>query len=393
MNDVSRTPGAPALIAHVVFEFHMGGLENGLVNLVNNLPRDRFRHAVIVMTSIGAFRSRIEHADVEFFTIDKRPGKDPGMYGRLWKLFRRLRPAIVHTRNVGTLDVHLAARAARAGRQVHGLHGWAANDLHGTNKRHALLRRVCDPFVDRYIAVSRDLAQWLSRVLPGTARHKIQHICNGVDTARFHPAPDLRRHDLLPPGFLPPGGVLFGWVGRMDAVKDPMLLVESFISLVKTMPEARQRARLALIGDGSLYAQVEKRLVDADVAPLAWLAGARDDVPDLMRALDVFVLPSRNEGIANTLLEALASGLPVVATAVGGNPELLENAECGVLIPADDPPALREAMASYLLDGARRAAHATAARRHAEQHFSLSGMIAAYTRVYDELLRAVPSRS
>ncbi len=212
-------------------------------------------------------------------------------------------------------------------------------------------------------------------------------IYNGVDAERFAPGgPD--RRERLPAGFAPPGTVVVGTVGRMQTVKNPLGLVDAFVHLLASVPDARRVLRLVMLGDGALMNEVRHRLDDEGASEVAWLPGARDDVPDLLKAFDVFALPSLNEGISNTILEAMATGLPVVATDVGGNPELVVDGETGALVAADDPEALAGAIGRYTADAALREAHGAAARRRIETSFSLEAMVTTYLSLYERLLSA-----
>ena len=141
-----------------------------------------------------------------------------------------------------------------------------------------------------------------------------------------------------------------------------------------------------MIGDGALREQVASILVGAGLSELAWLPGERSDVPQIMRGLDCFALPSLAEGISNTILEAMASGLPVVATAVGGNPELVEDGLTGRLTPPADSVAFAEAILAYFREPAVARRHGSAGRSRAERQFSLDRMVADYERLYLELL-------
>jgi glycosyltransferase involved in cell wall biosynthesis len=171
-------------------------------------------------------------------------------------------------------------------------------------------------------------------------------------------------------------------------VKDPCTLARAFVELVGRRPAFRTRLRLAIIGDGSLRAEVLAILAGGGCQELAVVTGWRDDIPELMRQLDLFVLPSLNEGISNTILEAMASGLPVVATAVGGNGELVVEGENGTLVPPASPGRMADAMERYLLDPALTASQAEGSRRRAELEFSLEVMVRRYAALYDELLPA-----
>jgi hypothetical protein len=176
----------------------------------------------------------------------------------------------------------------------------------------------------------------------------------------------------------------------MQPVKDQANLVCAFVRAVELDPALRDRLRLVLVGDGPLLADARTVLQAAGMSALAWLPGERSDVPAILRGLDTFVLPSLAEGISNTILEAMASGLPVIATAVGGNPELVVAGRTGELVPASDPEAMARAIIAYARnpDAARTAGRA--GRERVEAHYSLAGMVARYDELYTRLLAGAP---
>ncbi|HHQ42191.1 MAG TPA: sugar transferase, partial [Chromatiales bacterium] len=135
------------LVAHVIYRLQTGGLENGLVNLINRLPRERFRHAVVCLTEATAFAARIEREDVRVHELRKREGNDPALLWRLWRLFREMRPAIVHSRNLAALEAQLPAALAGVPCRIHGEHGWDVHDPDGRSRRYRLVRRLYRPFV------------------------------------------------------------------------------------------------------------------------------------------------------------------------------------------------------------------------------------------------------
>ena len=367
------------LIAHVVFRFDFGGLENGVVNLINWLPAARFRHVVVALTEASDFKRRLQRPDTSVHALGKRPGKDPQAYLRLFHLLRRLRPALVHTRNFATLDCMPVARLAGVPRGIHGEHGWDVYDPDGTRRSYRTVRRLVNPLVGRFVAVSREIEEWLTGTV-GIRPAKVVRICNGVDTRRFTPATGEPRA-LLPPAWRDRATVVIGTVARLSAIKDPINLVRAFIA-VRATP-AGQAARLLVVGDGELRSAAEQLLEQAGAQEAAWLTGARDDIPQLLRAMDVFALASRREGISNTVLEAMASGLPVVATATGGNLELVRDGESGRLVPPGDSAELAAALGGYLMDSQLRVAHGHRARQLVEQQYSLRGMVDAYEALYD----------
>lgn len=374
----------PPLIAHVVQHFGMGGLENGVVNLLNHMPADRYRHTVICLDGYTDFRHRLQRDDVQFFALNKQPGKDFGLYGRLFRLLRELRPDLLHTRNLSTLEGQFVAAAAGVRARVHGEHGRDVFDLHGKNFKYNLLRKLARPLVSQYIAVSKDLANWLEHTVGADPQH-ITQIYNGVDSVRFHPR-RKERTPIGPDGFMSGNTLLIGSVGRMAEVKDYPNLVRAFLRLLELAPEARARARLVILGEGAARAACLDLLKQANAEHLAWLPGSRDDIADLMRQFDVFVLPSLGEGISNTILEAMACGLPVVATSVGGNSELVDAGLTGTLVPPADPEAMAQALLTYFEDNALVRSHGAAGRAKIEAQFSMEAMVRGYMGVYDAVL-------
>jgi sugar transferase (PEP-CTERM/EpsH1 system associated) len=370
------------LIVHVVFRFDYGGLENGIVNVVNGLAGGKFRHAIVALTESTDFSRRL-HGDVAVYALHKRPGKDPATYWRLFRLLRKLRPFAVHTRNFGTLDCAVVAFLAGVPIRIHGEHGWDVFDPDGARRKYRLLRQVFGRFVHVFVTVSDDLRRWLVERV-GIPAGRVRRIHNGVDTERFRPS-DPGEPRPLPPEIFAPGTLVVGSVTRFAAIKDPLNLVEAFIrARAHSAPEA-DALRLLMVGDGDLRATALARLEAAGLAPACWLPGSRDDVPALLRSMDVFVLGSLREGISNTVLEAMASGVPVIATNTGGNTELV-TAATGQLVPVADPAALATAMVDYARDAALRSRLGRQARERAVQEFSIAAMLANYRALYDYTL-------
>jgi sugar transferase (PEP-CTERM/EpsH1 system associated) len=363
--------------------FDVGGLENGVVNLINHMPAEAYRHAILALTEVTDFRKRIRHPDVQFISLRKPPGHLFKLYPRLYRLFRELKPAIVHSRNLGPLEAVVPAWAAGVPVRIHGEHGRDVGDLDGSNKTYQWLRRVFNPFVTHFIALSRDLESYLLGPV-GISPGKVSQFYNGVDAARFHPADDSPAIMGCP--FRRPEHWLAGTVGRMQTVKDQTLLARAFVRALEREPGLKNSLRLVMVGDGPLRAEAQRILSEAGVADLAWLPGERHDVPDVLRGLDCFVLPSLAEGISNTILEAMASGLPVIATHVGGNPELLVDGDTGQLVPAGDPEAMATALIAYAKAPERAREAGRAGRSTVERRFSMEAMVAAYQGLYDRLL-------
>ncbi len=374
----------PPLIAHVIFRLGTGGLENGLVNLLNNLPADKYRHAVICMTDYTDFRDRLKRDDVEIYCLHKQEGKDFHVYVRLWRLLAKIKPDVLHTRNLSALEAQLPGYLLGIKCRIHGEHGRDIEDLDGNNFKHGLLRKFFRLLVQRYLPMSQDLEAWLKQTI-GVTPNKISQIYNGVDMAKFQPVLP-KPLELLPENFRGNELQRIGTVGRQAKVKNPVTLLEAFIHLVKTYPAAAINARLILVGNGVLHKQLYDMAVQAGVDKQVWLPGDRSDVAQLMQTFDIFVLPSLNEGISNTILEAMASGLPVIASRVGGNPELVVDSHSGLLVESQNPEALAEAIKYYLDQPDIAKQHGEFGRDLCQKRFSLQRMLQDYMTVYDQVI-------
>lgn len=373
------------LVLHVVFRFAVGGLENGVVNLINRMPKDKWRHAVIALTEVSdTFRARIRRDDVPVIALKKPPGHGFKVYPKLHRLFRDHRPAIVHTRNLAALEAALPAWTAGVPVRVHGEHGRDVADLDGGNRKHQWMRRVYRPFVHRYVALSRDLERYLTERI-GVPAERVEHIYNGVDAERFRPREGARAQIAGAP-FADGSLFVVGTVGRMEAVKDQSNLARAFVRALAIAPDASRRLRLVFVGGGPLRSEVESIVRDAHAESLVWFAGERSDVPEVMRGLDCFVLPSLAEGISNTILEAMSSGLPIIATHVGANADLIEDGAAGRLVPRADPDAIARELLAYLDDPSLAERHGRAGRQIVERRFSLDRMVGAYEGLYRRLL-------
>lgn len=391
----------PPLVVHIIFALGTGGLENGLVNIINRSSPGRYRHAIICLTSSGVFAGRLTAPEVEVIELHKSPGHDPGMYFRLWRTLRRLRPQIVHTRNLAALETQVLGLLLPGCKRVHGEHGRDVSDLDGSNRKYQWLRRLLSPLIHRFITVSEDLAQWLVgdvRIGPG----KVTRIYNGVDHSRFPSRFETDRRDApmrkraaslagIPAGFLAQRGCrVVGTVGRLAAVKDQHTLIRALAHIFRESPQRRQTLRCIIVGDGPERAALTAAIAQHGLEDVVWLAGDRDDIPDLLACMDVFVLPSLGEGISNTLLEAMATGLPAVATRVGGNPELVQDGVTGLLVPVADASALAGAVVALVDDPARCGEMGRVAVKRITTDFEWGSTVSAYMQVYDELLGIAP---
>lgn len=373
---------ARPLIAHVLYRLDTGGMERVAVSLIN-ATRDRYRHAVITLAGFGELRRELDDHATSCQSLNKQPGKDWACHARFWRALRRLCPDLVQSYNIGTLDLAPMAKLAGVRGLVHAEHGRDAGDPADDSPRYRRLRRWMAPFIDRYVAVSRDLEAWLTGRV-GLNPSKVTYIANGIDTVAFRaprPRPGPRR---MLRDFAPEGTCVIGNVARLDAVKNHLGLITAFKRLRDR--HGGINCRLVIAGDGPERAALEQRIAECGLGASVRLLGNRSDVPELLAECDIFVLSSISEGMPLTVLEAMASGLPVVATEVGDVASVVEPGVSGTLVPSRDPDELAKALGRYAADAALRCHHGEAGCARVTARFGLGAMIANYVTLYDELL-------
>lgn len=374
----------PRLIAHVINRLDAGS-GNGLLDLIAHMPGERYRHAVLCLRDHGKFHDDLREYGVEVIDLHKREGADPGHFLRMVRVLRALRPDLVHTRNVGGLEGQLAAALAGVRLRVHGEYGRDPAERCRARPP-GLLRRALRPLVGHYIAVSAEQERWLIEQV-GAAPSRVSHIANAVDSLEFHPR--LGPHAAVgPDGFMRDDAFVIGSVGRMDDAKNDTTLIEAFLRLISSPHAAHKRLRLLLVGDGPMRAECQAMLERAGAGHRAWLPGERPDTAQLMRAMDLMVLPALAEGSGNVLLEAMATGLPVVATSVGVHKELVQPGLTGILVPPMSPDVMASAIADYCRIPEMGARHGARARGQVIAHHSLPAMARSYLAVYDALAGA-----
>ena len=373
-------------VMHIVYSFAVGGLENGVVNLINRMDPALFRHMVVALTKCDdEFCRRIHHPDVAFLSLNKKPGQGYKIYPLLFRLFQKFRPTILHTRNFAALETSVPAFAARVPIRIHGEHGWDVNDPGGTNLRYSRVRRIYRPFVHHFVALSEQIADYLKNKV-GVRPARLTRICNGVDTLRFYPRNE-ERNILDDSPFNDPNLIIMGTAGRLQTIKDQITLVQAFSEARRRSVDGLDKLRLIIVGDGPLREKIEREIAAHDLGAYVWLSGERSDVPLLMRSFDFFVLPSRAEGISNVILEAMASGLAVIATDVGGNKELVSEEKTGMIVPATDPVSMASVITRLASDASLRRQLGKAARIQAEDNFSLDNMVEKYSNLYQSLMK------
>ena len=374
-------------LLHVVHSLHVGGLENGLVNLLNRLDPERFKQTVCCLTSAGKLAERIEVPGIEIIELKMPAEQFRFPLLRLVKLFHELSPHMVHSRGWPTVDAVFAARCAGVEHIIHGEHGREHSDVGGNNWKRNQIRRLVGHVVDRYVIVCDFFRSWLHEICR-VKSERIVHIPNGVDTEKFRPLDAESREGLRYRLGLPPDTLLVGTVGRLDPVKDFPTVMRGFSQIKSDFP----RVKLVVVGDGPVKPHLSRLGGELGLdSSIIWL-GERNDIPELLRCFDLFVQTSIFEGMSNTILEAMASGLPILATDTGGNPEVVRRGENGTLVPIGGVRELSVALQRYLSDPALRHGHGFNSRARAVDCFDLSLMAARYAEMYEALISSDQKR-
>ena len=414
---LARPLDEPRLVAHVVNRLDAPGAGPALLDLVKHTPAERYRHAVLCLREHSVFHAHLREHGVEVIDLHRRDGADPGHFLRMVRALRQLRPDLVHTRNLGGLEGQLAAALAGVRLRVHGEYGRDPFEPRRQDQsallrpslrpdvrpdvrpyldlasrpalRHLAgsgLRRVLRPLVSHYIAASAEQERWLIEQV-GAEPSRVSHIAHGVDSLEFHPR--LGPHAAVgPDGFMRDDAFVIGSVGRMDDANNDTTLVEAFLRLISSPHPAHARLRLLIVGDGPMRAECQAMLERAGAGHRAWLPGERADTARLLRAMDLMVLPAIAEGSGRVLLEAMATGLPVVASSVGVHKELVQPGLTGILVPPMSPDVMAAAIADYCRIPAMGARHGARARGQVIAHHSLPAMARSYLAVYDALAAA-----
>jgi glycosyltransferase involved in cell wall biosynthesis len=370
-------------VTHAVLSLDTGGLERIVVDLVRQGRRLGQRVSVICLERPGTLAPQAEALGARLLCLGKKPGVRPGTRGHVEVALRDLRPDVLHTHQVGALFyAGPAARSAGVPVVVHTEH---INNIRKAGAGYIRRQRMswlwwwAARHARKFLCVSADIADELAarRIVP---REKLAVVLNGINTEPFREPVDRAalRHSL---GIAPDAPVI-GTVGRLNEVKRQDLLLRAFARVRTDCPAAR----LLLVGDGPMRGELEGLAASLGAAGAVHFAGYQPQPERYLRVMDVFALTSRMEGLPLAILEAWAAGLPVVATSVGGVPDLVACGRNGLLFPSDDEAALVGLLGQLLADPRRARALGEAGRGEVMGRYDLERMAADYDRHYRQLL-------
>jgi len=377
---------SPLRIMHVLDRLDIGGTEKAVMKVVRGLGPETFEHYICVLR--GAAAASGEWASGVTVLQAGQEGGSAFQFNvpRLVRMIKKIRPVIVHSRNWGGIEATVAARLAGVPVIVHSEHGYELEMASGLPLRRRVLRHMAYRAASAVAVVTNDLRQYHA-AQAWWEPEAISVLYNGVDGQEF--APKQASRDAVRRQYeIPMDAPVVGAVGRMTPLKDFSTLLKAAEVLVPGVPNLH----VLLVGAGPELASLKNYAAcSPQLARRVVFAGKVEQVDDLLNAMDIFVLPSLMEGMSNTLLEAMAVGLPVVATRVGGNPEIIPEGACGYLFQTRDVTELVSQLKKLLDDRRLRTEFGMAAREHVLRHFSLEKMLGRYRDLYLGLAMRRPS--
>jgi len=358
------------VILHIVISLATGGLEKFVLDLVR-ANQTKFEHVIVCLEQLGELA---DTSVADSISLNMQPGLRLSVAFELAKIAHEKKTAVIHTHNekaqfYGALAGFLARVPV-----VHTKHG-----KNSTDWRSVVRNNLAARFCKKVVAVSHDAAVQCveDEKIPAG---KVMTILNGVDLSRFSRVIDHAKARCQLG--IDPNIPVVGIVARLALIKDHANL----LTACRLVKDANHSFNLLIVGDGPLRSEMEQLTALLGLEGCVIFTGSRSDIPELMQAMDVFVLSSRSEGVSLTLIEAMACELPIVATAVGGNPEVVKEGVTGFLVPSQNPEALAEKIIQLLVDPVLRLQFGKAGHRRAETEFSLSRAADQYVSLYHSIL-------
>jgi glycosyltransferase involved in cell wall biosynthesis len=361
----------------------VGGAEELILGASTALPSVGIESGVVALTRRGPIADEIAAAGVPLHLVSGQPGpRDPAAFVRLVRLLQRERPDVVHTFLIAaSIYGRLAAFAAGVPLVV----AAEQNVYERKPRRHILVERALAARTYRVVACCEVVGRFYQQQV-GVAPSKIAVIYNAVRFGgRPEPADSATARSVLG---LADDAVVVGTLGRLTEQKGQRLLLHAFAELTRRVPSAV----LLLAGAGPLRAELEAEAGRLEIREHVRFLGVRRDRETLYAAMDIFVLPSRWEGLSLALVEAMGAGRAVVATAVGGNPEVVQDRQTGILVPADDLSSLSAALGTLASDPRRRAMLGDAAAADARARFSIEQHVSQLGALYRQGLAELANR-
>ena len=375
-----RDHRAAGLIAvgHTIWSLSDGGMERGLVNIVNLGNSREFRHVILCLGEAGPLLNHVNRSVCRVVELRKRPGNDVTIPFKIAVWARRLRLDILHARGWPTLvETAIGGYLGGVRPTVYGFHGKTAGELSRTSVRRRLTESIVPRLYSEIVTLTESMKADVSRQSRlDSARVRV--IPNGVDTEMFRPS--HHRLTLRTEFGLSVDRTIVGNVARLDPVKNHHVIFRSLARLRSMGVEPL----MLIVGDDPERPRLEREIRAYRLTAQVRLLGRSDRVPDLLNCMDIYVQSSFYEGFSNTVLEAMACGLPVIATRTGGTVDVVREGHEGHLFDPHDDEGLASLILS-LMNRDMRQAMGTRGRRRVIENFQLPTMIGEYERMYRDL--------
>jgi len=366
----------PINVMNILPSLNVGGREKVVIDMINNFDKEVFDLSLCCLKNPGPMTELLKKDKVRLYFLNRKEGVDYTLYFKIRDFFKEKKPVIVHTHNPGAF-IYGAIGAKLAKVPI------IINTEHGYEYKIPLRKKIIERFlmknIDKTIAVSNDLRKKLAK--SGTwSKDKIITIHNGIDLQEFNTV--VHKYALRVALGFTENDILIGNVARLAPVKDHSTLISAF----EIISGRFTNSKLIIVGEGELRDELEKRTIGIGLNNRVFFLGERKDIREILSIFDIFVLSSLSEGTSITLLEAMASGKPVIATNVGGNPEVIINEKTGILIPPSQPRLLAEAMQRLVLNEDLALQMGKFAKEHIKANFDIKIMSERIKRLYEELL-------
>ena len=365
-------------VMHVLYNFGIGGLEKRLAVLLNKMDRDVFSHSVCVFNDNYEAKQYVENEKVRYFTLKKGRGNDLALIFKLRALFAKEKPDIIRTYNWGGVDGIIAACLIGKPVLIHSEHGFNLDEIKIKKRRRIYARKLLLNRADKVIVVGKVSKDWLVNDVR-IEKGKVVYIPNGCDLSEFSPQVNDGARTRLG---IEKDDFVIGSVGALKGLKDQETLIRAF----GEASEGFNNMKLLLVGDGPQRDYLGTLARDLKIEEKVIFAGFMDKVAAAYQCMDIFALPSLSENCPNVILEAMATGLPIIATDVGDIRNMVGGERGGILTGVQDVHATKDAISSFFNNPEIRRKKGEFVRRRAEELFSIETMVEAYEKLFNEVL-------
>ncbi len=374
----------PVSVLYLLHRFSFGGTERVVANILNHSSQNITNHVCSFYPYENAFLKDVDVSKKKVFSLDKHDGNDFSIPCKIASFCKKNRVDIIHSMGWSTYAEGLIAAKAIGRKQkfIYSYRGKTMEDTIQIPKRRILAQRFFSYFCDGILTNSGvSKKEYASDI--GIVPQKINVIYNGVDTHVFKPCQDGNSGDARTRFGIRKTDTIIGSVARFDPVKGIKNLVKAFSML---SPGVRENCKLLLVGDGAEKESIQKMSSQLGIQDQVILTGMRKDIPDCLRLMDIYVQPSLFENISNSVLEAMAAGLPVISTHVGGIQEILDHNKSGLIVELGNHQSMTEALDFLINDVKQRKTMGEQARRHVTDFFSIEKMVLDYETIYRQIL-------